>query len=190
MGITGVDDDGLAGRTGELKVPSKALDLALPRHAVPVEVQAGLADGHALGIPRELGQGGQGLGAGAGIFGCTEVVRVDPNGCEDTALLVGEGEGGAGGLEVRADDDHALDARGPCALENLGPVLVEALPVEVGVGVGDHLQCFSTKFARFSWKLVSVSLLRISIRMSQSTASVSGSTSARLTRDLAERRRM
>src|SRR5262249_44092607 len=67
------------------------------------------------------------------------VVRVDADGGEDVRLLLGEVDGAADLPQVLAgaDGDEALDAGRAGAGQDLGPVLVEALAVDVAVAVDE-----------------------------------------------------
>ena len=141
--VARVHHDRLVELTGELEVPAEVAFLDLARRVVLEEIEPRFADRDAF---RSLAKLADRLPRGFVRIG--GVVGVDARRGVEARPPGTQLEGRARSLEVRADQNHAPDPGLSRTFEDRLAIGVERVPKDVGVGVGDQKQCFSSMSAR------------------------------------------
>ncbi len=135
-----MDDERFVELASQVEMPIEVLDLLFARRVLLEPIEPRFTDPNTLGpsahlfdfrprfLPRTLG-----------------IVRVNARCRKEVQLTGAQLESRLRRNHVRPDDDHPLHTRLPRAREDRRAVAVEALPVKVGVAVGDHPQTLAER---------------------------------------------
>ena len=142
MGLPVVDNNGQVQLYRQLDLPPEDRLLELPgRIVLPIVVQAGLAYGYHLLVPAEVSQGGKLRLSGPGA-----VRGVDACGGVDKGILLRQGAGRPGTLQVASGVHYQAHPGGGEGGEDFVPVGVEAAGIVVGMSVKNrHRETSSAK---------------------------------------------
>ncbi len=135
VGVARVDNQRQASLTGGYDVGPEALGLLVARAVVVMEVEAGLADAHHLGMARRRDQP-----VGVALPLVLGLVRMDADRAPDIVVPLGDGADALELVEARADRQHGADSRRLRARQHARLVDCELGKVEMTMAVDQHVR--------------------------------------------------